>query len=154
MRKKICVDWRNALRRIWRFPSNTHCDILPLVASLSPIDMQLNCRFLKFYRSLTESDNSLIKYLANFSTFAHRSTMSNNFNRILCDLNIDAHELTELSLKDVKDMYYNQWFNSVNNQYLVHSTVIKDLIMMKEGTIYREVDISQCNFIINSLLTL
>ena len=43
--KKICVNWRNSLRRVWRVPSNTHCDILPLLASQSPIDIQLKCRF-------------------------------------------------------------------------------------------------------------
>ena len=64
--KKICVNWRNALRRIWRLPSNTHCDILPLIASLSPINIQLNCRFLKFYKSISESDNSLVGIYLNF----------------------------------------------------------------------------------------
>ena len=82
LRRKICVNWRNALRRIWRIPYNTHCDMLPLLASQSPIDVQLYCRFVKFYRSLTESENSLVRFLSKFCTFKHRPTMSNNFNRL------------------------------------------------------------------------
>ena len=154
LRRKICVNWRNALRRIWRIPYNTHCDMLPLLASQSPIDIQLYCRFLKFYRSLTESENSLVRFLSKFCTFKHRSTMSNNFNRILCDLNIEAYELTELSLNNVKELYYKKWLNQVNNQYLVHTNVIKELILMKEGVFHRFFDISQCDLIINSLCTL
>ena len=59
--------------------------------------------------------------------------MSCNYNRILYDLNMEVHDLAELSLKEVKEVYYNKWLNNVNNQYLVHSNVIKELIMMKEG---------------------
>ena len=152
--KKISVNWRNALRRIWSVPSNTHCDILPLLASQSPIDIQLKCRFLKFYRSIINSDNALIRYLSNVMTFTNRSTMSSNFNRILYDLNMDACELAELSLKKVKDMYYSKWLNSVDNQYLIHSKVINELIMMKEGIFYRDFDSFQCDLIINFLCTL
>ena len=67
--RKISVNWRNALRRIWSVPTNTHCDILPLLASQSPIDIQLKCRFLKFYRSLSNSGNALVRYLSNVMTF-------------------------------------------------------------------------------------
>ena len=55
---KISIRWRMALKRIWNLPSNTHCDILPLVCSQYPLDIQLKCRFLKFYRSLLKSENS------------------------------------------------------------------------------------------------
>ena len=152
--KKISVNWRNALRRIWRIPSNTHCDILPLLSSLSPVDIQLKCRFLKFYRSLIKSENTLVCYLANVMIYTHRSTMSSNFNTILYELNMESHELANLSLKDVKELYYNKWINNVNNEYVIHSKVIKELIMMKEGIFYRDLDISQCDFIINMLCTL
>ena len=152
--KKICVNWRNALRRIWNIPSNTHCDIVPLIASQSPIDIQLKCRFLKFYRSLSISDNVLIRYLSNAMTHSHRSTMSNTFNQILFDLNMDIHELSVLSLQNIKELYYNKWLNSVDIQYITHSRVIRELIMMKEGVAYREFDNIQCNFIINFLCTL
>ena len=152
--KKISVSWRNALRKVWSVPSNTHCDIMPLLGSQSPIDIQLKCRFLKFYRSVINSDNALIKYLSNVMTFTNRSTMSSNFNRILYDLNIDVCELAKLSLKSVKDMYHNKWLNSVDNQYLIHSNVINELIKMKEGIFYRELDSFQCDLIINFLCTL
>ena len=49
--KKISIRWRMALKRIWNVPVNTHCDILPLISSQFPLEIQLKCRFLKFYRS-------------------------------------------------------------------------------------------------------
>ena len=38
---KISIRWRMALRRIWNLPNNTHCDILPLLSSQYPLDIQL-----------------------------------------------------------------------------------------------------------------
>ena len=80
--------------------------------------------------------------------------MSSNFNTILYELNIESNELSNVSVKDVKEMYYNKWLNNVNNQYETHSKVIKELIMMKEGIFYRDLDLSQFDFIINLLCTL
>ena len=152
--KRICVNWRSALRRIWRVPSNTHCDILPLLSSLSPVNIQLKCRFLKFYRSIIHSENTLVSYLAKVMTFTHRSTMSSNLNTILYDLNMESHELDNISIKDVKELYFNKWLNNVNNDYVIHTKVIKELIMMKDEIFYGDLDISQCDFILNLLCTL
>ena len=87
-------------------------------------------------------------------TFTHRSTMSSNLNTILYDLNMESHELDNISIKDVKELYFNKWLNNVNNDYVTHTKVIKELIMMKEGIFYGDLDISQCDFIINLLCTL
>ena len=87
-----------ALRRIWSLPFNTHCDILPLVSKQLPLDIQLKCRFLKFYKSLSISENELIRYLAKFKTFSNNSTMSSNLKMILYELNVDLYELERLSL--------------------------------------------------------
>ena len=51
-------------------------------------------------------------------------------------------------------MYYNKWLNSVDYQYLIHSKVINELIMMKEGLFYRDLDSFQCDLIISFVCTL
>ena len=53
---KICRKWRNALRRIWNLPADTHCDLLPLITSQVPIDIQIKCRYFKFYKALINSE--------------------------------------------------------------------------------------------------
>ena len=106
-----------ALRRIWNLPNNTHCDILPLISAQVPIELQLKCRFLKFYRSLIESDNDLIRYMSRLMTFSSNSIMSNNLNRILFNLNVDIFELELLSLNKIKKLYYDKWLKNVNPLY-------------------------------------
>ena len=109
----------------------------------------MRCRFLTFYRSLTNSGNALVRYLSNVMIFTNSSTISSNFNRILYDLNLEACELAGYSLNYVKDMYYDKWLNNVDNQYMVHSKVIKELIMMKEGFFSRVLETLQCDLVVN-----
>ena len=152
--KKISIRWRMALKRIWNVPVNTHCDILPLISSQFPLEIQLKCRFLKFYRSLLESDNNLIRYLSSFKTFSNNSTMSNNLNQILCDLNMDMFELEMLSLNKFKNMLYNKWLSSVKGLYLIHSKYIHELCVMKEKFFFSNRCVQECDFFIRFFCTI
>ena len=105
--RKICVAWRKALRRIWKLPGNTHCDILPLLSSQHPIDIQLKCRFVKFYKSLGNSKNNLIRYLSCANIFTYYSTMSKNVNQILYDIDLELEELQHFSINNIKKIYYD-----------------------------------------------
>ena len=151
---KISIRWRMALRRIWNLPYNTHCDILPLLSSQVPIDIQLKCRFLKFYRSLLESDNKLIRYMCTHMTFSSNSVMGNNLNQILYDLDVDILELNTFSLNKIKKMYYSGWVSNVNYLYLVHSKYIYDLCLMKEKVFLNSRCVQECDFYIRFFSTL
>ena len=151
--KKISIRWRMALKRIWNLPVNTHCDIIPLLASQLPIEIQLKFRFLKFYRSLLKSENNLISYLSKFKTFSSSSIMSNNLNQILYDLNVDLCELEMLSLNKVKKLYHDNWLNNVNDLYLIHSKFIYDLCMMKEKFFFDARCLYECDFFIKFFCT-
>ena len=151
---KISIRWRMALRKIWNVPYNTHCDILPLLSSQVPIDIQLKCRFLKFYRSLLESDNKLIRYMCTFMTFSSNSVMGNNLNQILYDLDVDILELNTFSLNKIKKMYYSGWVSNVNYLYLVHSKYIYDLCLMKERVFLNSRCVQECDFYIRFFSTL
>ena len=152
--KKISIRWRMALKRIWNLPVNTHCDIVPLVSSQLPIEIQLKCRFLKFYKSLLQSDNELIRYLSQIRTFSSNSTMSKNLNQILYELNLDIFELEMLSPNKLKNMYYDKWITGVNNLYLIHSKFIYDLCMMKERVFLSNQYRHECEFFIRFFCTL
>ena len=151
---KISIRWRMALRRIWNLPYNTHCDLLPLISSQAPIEIQLKCRFLKFYRSLLVSDNSLIRYMSRLMTFSSNSIMGSNLNRILCDLNLDMYQLQLLSLNKIKKFYYDKWIMNVNPLYLIHSKYILNFCMMKEKVFFNNQYVHECEFFIRFFSTL
>ena len=124
------------------------CNIVPLVSSQLPIEIQLKCRFFKFYKSLLQSDNELIRYLSKIRTFSSNCTMGKNLNQILDELDLDMFELDMLSPNKLKNMYYDKWITSVNNLYLIHSKFIYDLCMMKERVFFSNQYRHECEFFI------
>ena len=143
-----------ALRRVWNLPYNTHCDILPLLSKQIPIDIQLKCRFIKFYKSLLASENNLVRYLAECKLTSKNSTMCRNVNQILYDLNIDNLNLQMYSVNHMKELYCKIWLSFVNENYIIQANCIKDLCMMKEGVLPINVDVHECDFLIRFLCTL
>ena len=149
--KKICVSWRMALRRVWNLPYNTHCDILPLISNQIPIEIQLKCRFIKFYKSLLASDNNLVRYLAECKSFSKNSTMCRNVNQILYDLNIDNLNLQMYSVNHMKELYCKKWLSSLNKNHITQANCIKDLCKMKEGVLPSNLNVHECDFLIRFL---
>ena len=60
----IYVLWHKAIRRIFKLPYRTHCNLLPLIVNDLPIDVQLHLRFLKFSLNSVSSDNDIIAICA------------------------------------------------------------------------------------------
>ena len=41
------MKWRKAVRKIWDLPYRTHCAMLPIIADAFPIEISLECKFVK-----------------------------------------------------------------------------------------------------------
>ena len=77
------TKWCIAMRRVWSIPQRTHRDLLPLIAGMQPIELSIQCRILKFVKSLHNSENDLVRYIAKYATTAPLSTLGRNV-RIRC----------------------------------------------------------------------
>ena len=63
----ICffTAWRKSIRRLWKIPNTTHCNLLSSINSSVPIVINLKRRCAKFIWSCLNSDNSIVKTIAN-----------------------------------------------------------------------------------------
>ena len=75
---KLCVSHRKAIRRMYKLPARTHCDLLPLVTNLQDLHNCAIKRVLKFYINLCKSCNPLVKYIATRCTTQCLSNMGKN----------------------------------------------------------------------------
>ena len=57
---KMCIQWRNALRKVWKLPYGSHGVLISLLAECIPLDVALVYRFIMFYRTVALSDNMVI----------------------------------------------------------------------------------------------
>ena len=55
------VQWRKGIWRLWNLPWTARSSILPSLIHKSSLPDQLYSRFLKLYRSLLKSENSLVQ---------------------------------------------------------------------------------------------
>ena len=46
--QSLCVDWRKALRSLWRVHPMTHCDVIAALSDQLPIKVSLERRFIRF----------------------------------------------------------------------------------------------------------
>ena len=63
----MCIQWRNALHKVWTLPYGSNINLIPLIAECAPLDVALVFRFIKFYRTVALSDNNImvVNYIAN-----------------------------------------------------------------------------------------
>ena len=52
----IFVAWRKVVRRIWKLPNMTHCNLLPIINSSLPIEIALEKGCAKFIQSCLNSN--------------------------------------------------------------------------------------------------
>ena len=78
----MCVQWCDDLHKVWKLPYGSHRDLIPLIAKCVPLDVALVYRFIKFYRTVALSDNTVVNYIANTITFAYRCIIGKNVSHI------------------------------------------------------------------------
>ena len=147
------IKWRKAIRRVWNLPYNAHCDMLPLISEHYPIDISLTSRFIKFMKSIIDSQNQTLSYVAKLQSENCRSIMGHNIRHININYNITTEELIRWSNNKIKKHLYNCWSSNVNNDYSTYSTMVREVIFMKDSpnNYYTYED---SNYIIKTLCTI
>ena len=82
------VAWRKAIRRLWKLPYKTHCNLLPNICMHTPVDICIYKRFSKHFISSLSHKNEAVSTVFRSSMF-YMSRLSNNFRYITsyCDMN-------------------------------------------------------------------
>ena len=152
--KKMCTRWRVAHRQILSVPYNTHCDILPLIVDNKPLECMLDCRYLAFYKSIATSDNSIIRFTAQYRLYAHTSTMGRNMSHLMNKYDISIDNVISYTKAKINKHCYSRWLTGVPDDYYTHAGIIQEMFMMKEERCNRMLSNDDCNFVIDFLCTL
>ena len=130
--KDIHVKWRTAIRRLWNLPHKAHCNMLPLISEQYPIDISLISRFCKFFKSIIDSKNQTLSYVAKMQSENCRSVLGQNISFININYNISRDELIEWSNVKIKKLLYSKWLNKLNDEYIIDSDRVKEIILMND----------------------
>ena len=83
--------WRKSIRRLWKIPNTTHCNLLSSINSSVPIVINLERRCAKFIWSCLNSDNSIVKTIANSAKCSSVSNFGDNYRYLSYKYKIGNH---------------------------------------------------------------
>ena len=63
----ICSAWRIALRRVWRVPRDTHCNIVAALSNRLPLFDEFCNRTINFHYCCLKSKNIIIRNLTKYT---------------------------------------------------------------------------------------
>ena len=152
--EKMYTRWSIAHRQVLSLPYNTHCDLLPLIAENKPMECMIDCRCLAFYKSIATSDNSIVRYTAEYRLYTHKSTMGRNMTHLMSKYDICVDNVISYTKAKMNKHCYSKWLTEVPDVYRTHAMIIQDMFMMKEERCNRTFSNEDCNFVINFLCTL
>ena len=97
--KSIFTAWRKAVRRLYRLPYKTHCDLLPLIVNDLPCEVQLHMRFVSFFNSVCRSTSQLTRICSRLCIVGGNSNVSKSmcFIRLIYHIPINVFSCGNVS---------------------------------------------------------
>ena len=106
----LFVSQRKAIRYILGLPSRTHSRLLHLICHNHPIEHQMHCRFVKFYRALCTSRNKLVSKCCELIRNGYNSLVSQSLSRIAHYFSTSRGNLYNFGVISSKSQYYTYAF--------------------------------------------
>ena len=151
--ENICIKWRKAIRKIWELPYRTHCAMLPIIADAFPIEISLECKFVKFVKSTIESQNRSVAFMANLMKSNCNSIFGHNIRHLYLKYGLSLEDILRMSMNKIKDKFYCKWLDSLNDNSVYSAVMTRELCLMKDGTYLGVFNTEQNNLLINHLCT-
>ena len=145
---KFYATWRNCVRKVWKVPWRTHCDLVKYLYGGLGIKGELLSRYLMFYGSVCNSTNRHTALCAELCELSNTPAASNR-RLLMAQLNINRLCFQDSTCKMYKhklmDTFkYNQLAVNVGN-------VIRELCLVRDNELGCELSPIEVNAIINEL---
>jgi len=75
--QRLFISWRKVVRRIWKLPYRTHCNLLPVIMNSHNIQVQIMLRFLKCMFNIQCSANVIVNACYKHSVFSNAAIATN-----------------------------------------------------------------------------
>ena len=146
------ISWKKCIRKLLFLPQRTHCNLLPLLVDDIPVESQLYKRVLKFVAGLIDSNNIYSNLCVKLALNGSGSKMCKNINFICHKCRLCKHNLGKESLKhNLCHVNYIYTKGVESATAALSSSIIQDMLTMKEEHNYDFLTITEIDTIIQSL---
>ena len=93
---EVCVAWRKGVRRVWGLPSDTHCELLPVICDSIPFFWRRVCRTTNFINCCLNSFSEIVNYVSRHGVFFSRMRSPIGSNALYCcqQYGVRANDIT------------------------------------------------------------
>ena len=144
---KLFVLWRKAIRRIFRLPSRCHNVLLPCILGRPNLEVEMYNRICKFYYSLLNSSNILIKNEATRCLYQSTSNMGINVSYMYNKFNIDFVQDNSNYIECMCRC------NSTKNSIIECALTCTELINIRDNNMMCPLTSGQCDELLQILCT-
>ena len=114
----------------------------------------LVCRYKAFFRSLIISHNNIVRYTAIYRWNEFTSTMGRNMTHLKYNYDLQMEDFISFTINKINSNCYTKQLPEVSEEYTIYTSIIQDMLMMKEERCNRTFSDDDCDFIINFLCTI
>ena len=100
--ERLYTTWRKCIRFLLRLPRRTHCALIPSICCDVVPQIQLCCRFAKFFRSAYTSRNPLTRMCAMLALDGSLSSVSGSLSEITRMFHCSRQDVTQLNLNNAR----------------------------------------------------
>ena len=90
----VYCAWRKAIRKVWRVPYNTHCNILPYLANCMNIDLLFAIRSIKFIDRMCKSENDVVSTITHMGILGSHCIIGANKRHLMFKHNFDVNTVS------------------------------------------------------------
>merc|ERR1711895_27135 len=112
--------------------NTSHCDLLPLISENMPLECSLELKFIAFYKSIATSENKILSYMAKNMLQSLNSTMRKNIRYLSYKYDMSIDWMRTASKGKLRKHIYDKWISGIDKTYPIHSSVIKDMMNVRE----------------------
>ncbi len=147
------VAWRKTIRRLWKLPNTTHCNLLPSINDSLPIEITLEKRCIKFIWSSLNSKNSIVKNIALSAISSSFSTFGDNYRYLSYKYNI-GRNLWMSSLTKLLDRFELYVSKQCVNYVTPDGTFIRELCLIRDDESKHGLTCNEMSMLIEYLCTI
>ena len=91
---EVYKAWRIAVRKVWRVPWTTHCDLLPHLAGVMPPNLSFEKNAISFINLLLKSENSVVKTVTGMGLHGYHSILGQNIKYLKAKYELKSHNIS------------------------------------------------------------
>ena len=140
----LYTAWRIAVRKVWRVPWTTHCNLLPHLAQCMDIRIWLSKRCINFLLMASRSRNNVVKTITNMGFNGLHSVMGGNMRLMKQKYDMNVGNVYEMWNHDCVDIF---------GECVRISEQIRELCDLRDSVTHEFLTRDMCNDIIENLCT-